>query len=241
MKTFLKACLVLLVPLSTFAQVDQIKSASSHHSSGGGSSRNDGSGGSAFMGNFIFNMIFSEVIPAQKRKLQQKADIPNIVSLDVIAQTAVQPSNYYVINPRIRANWGLFSTDIRMNYLLEEGIDGIKYFRTTDWQIVELNLVTTKDVVFRVGGGTLVENFEAKNSYPEWTAAFQYHPRGAKWGGVSEYRGSEVRKEGSAFAQYKIFERGYLHTYLTAGAVYQRYYQSITTWGLQGGLICKVY
>jgi hypothetical protein len=32
-----------------------------------------------------------------------------------------------------------------------------------------------------------------------------------------------------------------LHGYFSAGVVYQRYYESIEVWGLQGGFIFRLY
>jgi hypothetical protein len=241
MKTFVKF-FFLLMPFAAFSQVDQIKSSSSSHSSSsGGSNRSDGSGGSSFVGNFFFNFAVMQLIQAQQQKLQQRSDMPYIVSIDMIAQAAAQPSSYYIINPRIRGNWGLFSTDFRMNYLIEESADGIKHLRTNDWQIVEMNIVTTPDFLLRIGGGTMIEAFGGRNTFLEWTAGGQYQPRASKWGAVAEYRGAEVRKEVSGFAQYEVFDHRALHGYLTMGATYQRFYQTISTWGLQGGFVCKLY
>jgi hypothetical protein len=241
MKTLLKL-LIILLPIVSFAQVDQIKSGSTSHrsSSSGGSGRNDGYG-SSFVGNFFFNLAFNLIIVEQQKKLQQRQDIPTLVSLDVIAQVAAQPSSYYIINPRIRGNWGLFSTDYRMNYIIEEAADGVKHVRTNDWQVLELNLVTTPDFTFRLGAGAIFETYGNYNNYGEWTASLQYQPRAERWGGFAEYRGAEVRKEGSAFAQYKLFDHKALHGFLTMGATYQRFYDSITVWGFQGGFMCRVY
>jgi hypothetical protein len=156
-------------------------------------------------------------------------------------QTAVQPSSYYVINPRIRGNWGIFSSDFRLNYILEEDIEGVKYLRTNDWQILQLNLITTKEVTVRVGGGVIYEAFGQRNNYPEWTAGVHIRPFGEKLGGIVEYRGSEARKEVNAHLRYTFFERAKLHGYLTAGAVYQRYYSQINVWGMQGGIAMSIF
>jgi hypothetical protein len=54
----------------------------------------------------------------QQYKLKKSEVNPSLVSLDVITQVATQPSRYYLVNPRVRGNWGLFSSDFRVNYLL---------------------------------------------------------------------------------------------------------------------------
>jgi len=232
--------IVFLFITCSHAQVDEIKGASSSKSSGetGGSSRG---GGGAFVGDFFFQFMFGEMVRAQQNKLQQRHDIPSLVSFDVLLQTAVQPSSYYIVNPRIRGNWGIFSTDFRFNYILEEDIDGVKYLRTNDWQILQLNLITTRNVTFRIGGGVIYEAFGERNNYPEWTGAVHIRPFGEKLGGIVEYRGSEARQEVNGHLRYAFFEKGKLHGYLTAGAVFQRYYTQINVWGLQGGIAMSIF
>src|SRR5262245_5141162 len=145
-------------------------------------------------------------------------------------QCAAQPSSYYIAHPRIRGNWGIFSTDFRFNYIIEEDIDGLKVLQTNDWQILQVNLVTTRSVKVSVGGGVIYEAFGERNDYPEWTTAAQVLPFGKRMGGMAEYRGSEARNEISGQFRYVIRERGKMHWSLTMGAVYQRYYEEVTVW-----------
>jgi hypothetical protein len=135
----------------------------------------------------------------------------------------------------------LFSTDFRFNYLIEEDIDGIEYLRTNDWQILQINLITTRDLNVRIGGGVLQEAFNDRQSFPEWTAGFNYQALISRLGMVAEFRSSEPRKELSSFAQYRLFDRGSFHGFTTAGIVYQRYYGEVTTWGFQGGFMLRIY
>ena len=238
----LRFALVLIVFSETlcYGQVDEIKSASSH--SGGSSGRSEGSSSGSSSGfNFFFDLMFSGIVQAQQYKLERKADVPYMVSMDVMFQSAVQPSSYYIFNPRIRGNWGLFSTDFRLNYLVEEDIEGYKHIRTNEWQILQFNIVTTKDVLFRVGGGFLQESFGGEHYFSEWTTALQVHPRDKKLGGIVEYRDADERKEVSGFLRYHAFDRGALHGFITAGAVYQKYYNTISVWGMQGGIVLSLY
>jgi hypothetical protein len=231
---------VLIARISS-AQVGEIKSASTTSKSSENRRSSSGAGSSAFAYNFLFQVMFSEVVQWQQQKLQQRENVPTMVSLDVMLQTAIQPASYYIINPRIRGNWGLFSTDFRLNYILEEDIDGIKHLRTNDWQILQLNLVTTQNVTARIGGGIIQEAYGEKNTYTEWTTAIQIRPITSRLGGTAEYRGSEARKEVNAHVQYAFFTRGRMHAYVTAGAVFQRYYRQVNVWGLQGGVSFSVF
>jgi hypothetical protein len=246
MKRLLFPVCILLLPICSLAQISEISSASSsHHGSGNVSGGSSGdyysSGGSGFIANLMFNVMFGEIIRGQQKRLQQRHDVPTMVSLDIMAQAAARPSVYYIVNPRVRANWGLFSTDFRMNYLIAEEIDGTKYLHTNDWQILQVNLVTTREVTARVGGGFIQEAFGDRNAFAEWTAAINYQPHTTKLGALAEYRGASVRREVSAFAQYRLFDHHSVHGFATAGAVYQRHYATITTWGLQGGFLLRIY
>lgn len=235
------AIIVCVFTVHAIAQVDEIKSSSSSHSSKESSGNNtpDASGG--FVGDFFFQVMFSGIIQLQQQKLQRKQELPSIISLDFLLQGAAQPSSYYIVNPRIRVNWGLFSSDFRLNYVLEEGIDGVKYLRTNDWQILQFNIVTTRNVTARIGGGIIQESFGEKNNYPEWTGAVHIRPSLSKFGGYAEFRGSQARKEVNAYLQYSVLEKNRFHGSITGGAVFQRYYDHVNVWGFQGGFAFSIY
>jgi hypothetical protein len=231
-------CMTLTASLPSMAQVGEIKSASSGSSRGAGGDRS-GSGGSDIYVDVVFQS-FGLFVTWQEETLRKKAENANIVSLDFYLQTAFQPSSYYIIHPRIRGNWGLFSTDFRVNYLLEETFDGVEYLRTDDWQVLQLNVLTLNNVTFRIGGGILHENFSGGKTFPEWTTAFQLQNNGHRLGGVAEYRWSLPRKEVSAHLQFKLWGTNHFHTYATVGALYQQYYSAISVWGIQTGLMFRI-
>lgn len=234
-------CIILFLVLTATtvsAQVDQIKSGSGGRSRG---SESSGGSGGGFVFDLFFNVFIGEIIYAQQQKLSHRDEIPGLVSLDLMFQGAAQPSSYYILNPRLRANWALFSTDFRLNYIVEEDIDRMKHIRTNEWQILQFNFVTTDDAVFRVGAGFIEEAYEQRNYYSEWTTALLIHPSGSKFGGFLEYRDSEMRKEINSYATYALFDHKALHGYLTGGVVYQRYFREVTTWGLQTGVIFRLY
>lgn len=106
---------------------------------------------------------------------------------------------------------------------------------------MQLNLITTRTVVARVGGGILQETFNERQAFPEWTAGLNYQPHARRVGGMAEFRSAEPRKEASAFAQYRLFDKRTMHGFITVGLMYQRHYRSVTTWGLQGGFILRIY
>lgn len=233
-----------------WGQVDQIKSSSSSNSKGSGGSRSgEGSGSSSGMFVYFFvDLIGHGIGEWQRSKLAKKEINPRIVSLELPMQAAVQPSNYYVFNPRIRGNWGLFSTDFRVNYLVEEDINGPKDITTYDWQIIQLNLVTARHVIGRVGIGMMNENFGNKQSYAESTIGLSIVSSDHKIGGSFEYRvakdyetNATPRREVSASFEKQLFSNGAFHGFATLGGVYQRYYSSVSVWGVQAGMIFRLH
>jgi hypothetical protein len=229
--------LAILKISSSFAQVDEIRSA-------GKNSRSENNSISDISTGWYVDMAFYSVqglIQWQEQKLSERGENPQLVSVDLMVSVAAQPSSYYIINPRIRGNWGIFSTDFRLNYILEESVDGIKYIRTNDWQILELNLITSKNVNFYIGGGIIHESFNESNTLPEYSTALYFRPVRFPVGFNAELRFSEPRFEFSGAIRKSIFERSSMNIYLTLGAVRQRYYSSVTVWGLQFGIIAKMF
>jgi hypothetical protein len=232
--------------MSLFAQVDEIKSESSKNSSR--SKDNDSRGGGGF-GLSIFVDVFQGIGQWQSMKLQDDRErYPSMVSFDIMIQGAIKPSSYYMAWPRIRGNWGLFSTDFRMNYLIEDDIDGFKHIRTTDWQIIQLNLITSRFFTFRIGTGFMKEAFNEKRSFSESAFMLNVHaPDQSKVLGF-EYRfakdwetGSNPRREFSVQYQQQLFTINGFHGYTTVGVVYQKYYNTIEVWGIQGGLVFRFF
>lgn len=248
-----KCALFILICLTTHhgvAQVDQIKSSSSSNSKGSGGSRSgEGSGSSSGVFAYFFVDLIGHGIGAwQRDKLSKKEINPRIVSLELPMQAAAQPSNYYLFNPRIRGNWGLFSTDFRVNYLVEQDIDGPKDLTTFDWQVIQLNLITARNVIGRVGFGMMNENFGDKQSFFESTFGLSVISNDHKLGGSLEYRVAKdfetdvtPRREISASVERQIFSSGVFHGVATLGAVYQRYYSDVNVWGIQGGFIFRIH
>jgi hypothetical protein len=231
------------------AQVSDIRGASSGNASGGsgGSSNGEPSVTNVFLFDFMVSAI-EGLAEWQRLTLNKREVNPYLVSLDVISQAAVQPSRYYLINPRIRGNWGLFSTDFRVNYLLEETVNGANDLSSIDWQIIQINMVATKNVVGRIGGGFMKENFGGRKSFFESSVGLFVQSSSKKTGVSIEYRSARdfdtdivARREFSAHFERKLFSSGYWNTYLTVGGVYQRYYESISVWGVQAGFAFRIF
>jgi hypothetical protein len=239
--------------LSTFGQPQTyephpIKNASkensSNRSSGSSDRGNSGGGGNLF---FFFDM-FRVFGVWQGHVLDKRPDVPQIVSLEVMLHGAVQPSSYYIFNPRVRGTWGILSTDFRTNYMVEQTLEGNSDLTTIDWQITQLNFVNTRNVIVRAGAGFMKENFGDRMSFFESTFSSNLMFEDNQWGGFIEWRSAKdfetgvvPRREFNLQVQRQIFQTRALHGMVTAGLQFQRYYSQINVWGMQGGFILKLY
>ncbi len=247
MKPFGFGLILFFLSIVVVAQVNDIKNKSSENSSRKSEGGRSGSSGSSNIA--IFFDVFRLIGSAQSDKLQKADSIKRLVSLETFFQGAVQPSTYYLFNPRIRGNWGLFSTDFRVNYLLEDDhTNGTHDLTTFDWQILQLNLITTRNFTARVGGGNLYERFGGKQSFFEWTTGLSFYSNSQTVVGNLEYRVAKdfvtnavPRREINFSLEKQIFRTGSLRGYATVGGVYQRYYQSVSVWGLQAGFVMRIF
>lgn len=238
---------MLFVSIPALAQVNQIKSESisnSAKSTSGDAQISSGNGGIS-----VFDFFFNAIPERQSFKLHEdRIRYPSMVSLDVMLQGGVKPSSYYLLWPRVRGSWGLFSTDFRMNYLIEEGFDGYKHIRTNDWQILQLNLITSRFLTFRAGTGIMTEAFGNMQTFNESAFIFGVHAPDQSKMLLFEYRfakdwdtGANPRREFSVQYQQQIFSAGLLHGNLSAGVVYQKYYGTIEIWGVQAGIVFRLF
>lgn len=229
-----------------FAQVDEIKSESAKASR----KRSTDSGSSSSGGDGFFRTVLFFIPEWQKYKLHpdNRLRYPSMVSLDLYAQGGYK-DNAFMLWPRVRGNWGLFSTDFRASYLFEkDDAGGYKQLHTNDWQVLQLNITTSRLLTFRVGLGAMTEAFGDFNQYTEFTAGFAIHAPDQSNVFLAEYRDAyrsgldvKARIEFSAQYQHQVFSTGLLKGYFTVGAVYQKHYGTIDFWGVQAGLLFRVF
>lgn len=235
--------LLAFTPIAAFAQVGDIKGSSSSNSGDEGKV-----GAIASTTSFFVDFFFNGLGEWQKERLGQEQVQPAITSLEFYTQAAVQPSRYYVVWPRVRANWGLFSTDFRINYLIEDDLDGYQHLSTSDWQVLQFNLIELKHITGRIGYGFMHENFSEGKTFGELGMMLNVRAADHHLEGGVEYRvakdnvtGAVPRREINGQVQYRILARGRLQGYLTGGATFQRYYGSTDVWGFTSGVCLKVF
>lgn len=249
--------LLLLVMLFSFtqakAQVGEIKKSSPTSSTsksndrgttGGGSPCTDACFGACAAGclDFCFSNAASWAWNSHKRILGKKDKIPSIVSLEVMPVFGISGSNTYMFMPRARVTWGLFTTDYRYFSMIEDmgGEEGVDTYTTHDWQVLVLNPVVIQPLTMRIGTGFMYEQF-SRNIYSDFFLGFDI--RGMEERVIvnlegryaTDYVNPTARAEGSIKANLELAAIGAFHPYLTAGILYQNYYQHVNVIGFQLG------
>jgi hypothetical protein len=149
--------------------------------------------------------------------------------------------NYYTLRPRIRGNWGFFSTDFRvaMLYDYDETTGAFGGYHTKDWQILGFNLVAVEAFNLRLASGFMYEDFQKKYYLENSAMADVYFNKwhiGAE-GRISHYTNGVVpRSELSLKTSYRIGQSKHLQTFVTAEGVYNQYFSKVNTWTLGAGV-----
>jgi hypothetical protein len=235
---------VLATTSYSYGQIGAIKSRASGSGGGGG----EGAFGYGQMAYYLLEWMTNGMIDWQRATLQKKPSVPSVISLEVMMQVASQPSRYYILNPRVRANWGIFVTDYRTNYMFEQVPGGIVDMRTDDWQILGLNLVQRPSFNLRFTTGIMYERFGNNNTYNESVVGAHWRSPSGRIGFMTEYRwarnygtGERPRAEINASFLKTIASTPHFGLALTIGGVYQSYYYIVPVWGVQGGLAARVF
>lgn len=249
MRTLITFMLMLMLASGLLAQVDDIKRKSSENASKSSGSSESGSSSGGGGNLFGFINVTKLILVSQASILEKRDSVPRVVSFEVFAHGAMQPSNYYLALPRVRGNWGLFSTDFRFNYLYQQDQgQGYSDLSTIDWQVLQFNILNSKYVLAHVGFGTMYELFGAHQHFFEWTTGMSIMTNAQRLNFNWEFReaadyqtGAFPRREFNLSVEKQLFRAGRWRGYLTVGGLYQRYYSSVSVWGLQSGLTMRVF
>lgn len=183
------------------------------------------------------------IIDGQGEYLDNKDDIPHMVSLEIMPHGAYFISNNdFNTMPRIRGNWAMFSTDLRFNSWFEFEDGNIDFFHTFDWQVIEFNPIILENFILRLGTGLMHETY-SKTTYNEhflgsdimWDDDSYLINIEGRW--AKDYNtGADPRTEANLRFNYRFLEQSNFDGYFMVGGLYQNYYNQIDLWGLQTGV-----
>ena len=247
--------LSLIFSISTFAQIDDIKDKSKNNKDTENRSSSSSSGDPCLEAcatsavQLAFN-IFANVMIQYNNSLLKNSEDPTIISLELMPQFGygVHFSDnqqdlykYYDILPRIRGNYGAFSSELRFDYLLEIN-DSVAFnnFSVLNWQFM-FNIIPSEALRISLGQGVLYE-FENRKSYHESFLGvdiginekqFLISPEARL---AYDYEGQRIAYfETGLRWNFRILDIKHLYAYVTLGGAYRNYYQSHEVAFLYGG------
>lgn len=254
----LYSCIILflLIVNSLFAQVDDIKKGSDTNkekgsttttnpeSKGGDGCMSDACGLACNSGCFSSILQYSIIglIKLQGIQLEKKAEIPQVISFDFMTHFGYAEPSSSLLLPRIRGNWGLFSSDLRFSNLVEYSNGSTDFYNTLDWQALLLNIVITKPVTARIGTGIMREYYSA-TTFIEHSVGADVNWKDSQYLASLEARiakdystGATPRSEVNMRFNYRIIKGTHINGYAMCGGIYQNYYASVDVWTIQTGL-----
>lgn len=259
---FLKILLIITLSITCpaiYAQVNKIKKDSDKNKNASGNSNkkvtpnnntsNNGCVESCFnvCGAVCFSAFSKMLIDLHTDYLDNASKVPPTVSLDIMPHIGYKLSNTGISQPRLRGNWGIFSTDIRLNSLIESANNGYDFYNTIDWQVIELNPLITKPVILRFGTGFMYE-FSSKQFFNEHFVGldlffmdYQYMTN-AEFRIAPDYETGEMpRIEGALRFNYRFLESKSIFGYGTVGGLYQNYYTNTEMIGIMAGVTFNIH
>lgn len=197
-----------------------------------------------------FNSFFNGIDKHQKFLIQSKIVNPKITSFEVFALGALPflynndsignqffPNSIFVA-PKIRANYGLFSTELRVTNLHQFGVGS---YETTDWQILILNLFSKREFYLRAGSGFMHEKISNMFFYEHSVSSDILFTQ--KLSGTFDFRVSHdpqtqifPRLETGWKFNYTLLEGKSADLNYSLGFLYQNYYQTEKLYFIQTGI-----
>lgn len=224
--------------LSVQAQVGKAKENARSYKSGSSSGSSSSSGGStgwgdsgSTLGEDLFISIAGELIIlpfkalylGQADQLLLARDDDWRISFEGRILGSYGPlENVTLVQPQIRGNWGLFSTQLRYNRIF----DNTGVLSTWDWQIIQFNFINHKSIRWVVGLG-LSHEIEFDDTYFECSSSFTVFFADRVWAPTLEYRwtGDSVpRQEFSAMVDYRPNNTNKVFNTFSAGFLHQNWY-----------------
>ena len=157
----------------------------------------------------ILEFVFIGIYQLQKETLSNAKSNPKLVSFESINKIgAFAPENGLLLAPHLRGNWGIISTDFRLQSIH----DKTGTLTTQDWQVIRFNLPIE---IVKISYGLGVSHLrEYSHSYFEQTIRGEVRFTEQKGTIGLEYRVAKndsettFRKETNAFVDYELIRKG---------------------------------
>jgi len=258
---------IFIIGLSSFAQINDIKKKSNQNNSNNNSNNRNSENNSSNPGDpclaacatsmiEIAVDVFAQVIYKYNQQLLENSNDPYIISLEIMphfgygihfSENQQDVYKYYDFLPRIRGNYGAFSTEFRLDYLFEIN-DSVAFnsFRVFNWQF-GFNIIPSESFRLTLGQGVMYEIENRTGFHESFLAAdialkdklFIISPEGRI---AFDYTNNQIAYlETSIRGSYNFLKFKHLNGYVCAGLAYRDYYQSHAVIIPYGGLNFIIY
>lgn len=183
--------------------------------------------------------LFKQIEKEQIRQLSRKDSIRNITSFEVMMDANLGHNSdveQFIFRPRMRINYGIITSDLRIFNLNEENPSGGFFsYNYLDWQVLMFNLVNNSKATFRVGAGLSYEYF-TKTNYGECSIYWCVKPAKivnfrAEWRLVPDHITSiNVRREINLGVDLIPINRRNFDMLLGLNANHVKFYENVNFW-----------
>jgi hypothetical protein len=238
---------VFIFSFQSFSQIENIKQSAKSIGVGREPRINSGGDGSML---FLFYFLFRDItissidmlVNHHRFLLDNKDVYSEAFSVDYLPTFSLNQKNQFNMMQRIRGTYGVLSTDIRLNYLVEFSHLSAQSYKTVDWQILQFSTYPGPNFNIRFGTGLLYDNYSLL-SYNEHSLGLEFYLLQHQYWFTIEgrfafdyFRGADIYKEFNFKGSYNFFQAQYINAYGTAGILYQNYYSAAEISSFQFGL-----
>ncbi len=251
-KILICLCIVFAVGFQSLAQIDDIRKQADKHKndkkdddksiqgSHNNSNSNDGACFDACCSgcaNEVVATLLESLLMHHQTLMARRSEYPHYLSFEVMPHVGYgkyfsdKNNNYINFLPRIRGNWGVFSTDFRMNYLATYDNYKADVFKTLEWDAFLVNICADDVFKFTIGTGFLYEYY-TKQYYNEHYLGIElgFDKRAfltTVEGRFATNYETNMFVEASVRENIRFIKFNRLQSYLNIGFVYQNYYQNV--------------
>lgn len=193
----------------------------------------------------IFDLIVG-LSDEQRRVVESDAENDRITSFQATMDAGLVPNYSKVLIPRIRGNYGIFSTELRVFDNVEKRLQTTEHYSTFDWQMLIINLSTNKAFNLSIGTGFMKENYSGI-AFHEWASTMDIYFK-EKWRINLEGRTAtdykthrNIRREATGGVYYAFKQTPKLSLYASLKGYTAHYYEVVSLNSLMFGTSLTLY
>lgn len=182
----------------------------------------------------------------QEKIVARDSENDRITSFQATLDIGAVPNYSQVLIPRIRGNYGIFSSEMRFFDNIEKRLQSNEHYSTFDWQVLIFNLASHKNFNLSVGNGYMTEHYSGLH-FHEWSTTMDIYTNN-RWRINFEVRTAtdyktrrNIRREATGGLYYAIKQTPKLSFYGNLKGFTAKYYDTVSLNSLMFGTSLTVY